>query len=84
VGAQETRRENEMYWEVRLTYILGILEMSKVTYILGWREYIIIKRNNTDISSFYDKEVVPITHECTSLSKILTYYILLNIHQQCE
>jgi hypothetical protein len=37
VGAQETRRE--LHWEVRMTYILGKMEMAKVTYILGLREY---------------------------------------------
>jgi hypothetical protein len=55
--------------------------MSKVTYILGRRGYIIIKRNNTDISSFYDKEVVPMNAQA---SQNTTCYILLNIHQQCE
>jgi hypothetical protein len=49
VRAQELRRgekgwctgneERKLHWEVRMTYILGKMEMAKVTYILGLREY---------------------------------------------
>jgi hypothetical protein len=32
--------ERKMHWESRVTSILGKLEMTKVTIILGWSEYL--------------------------------------------
>jgi hypothetical protein len=34
--------ERKLHWEVRMTYILGKIELAKVTYILGRRESCIV------------------------------------------